>query len=203
MNRLEAATVRRVCIRFARIVPDPARLAAARSVLAPDELIRAAAFRRDRDREEYLLGRAMLRRLLSRALGCAPSGLIFHYGADGKPLLTLPEPGLRFTVSHSRGGLLVAWSMGRDVGVDLEWMDPARVSAGVGRRAFSPRQLRRFEQAHGTERTRLFYRFWTRMEAAAKATGQGVSAGHERDEGIKVRSFCPALGFMAAVAAHI
>ena len=200
MNRYVSVPRRRAGLWFSRIEPDSAQLAAASNLLAPEEHARAGRFKREPDRIEYILARAALRRLLGRDLARHPAELAFGSSAAGKPLLLAPEADLHFSVSHCRGGLLIAWCVGREVGVDLEWIDPARVNPGIARRVFSPSQVRRLERANDTERVRLFYRYWTRLEAAAKATGIGVARFQIAPERLKVRSFSPAAGYMGAVA---
>lgn len=203
MNRRDPMTRRRAGVRFSRIEPDPDRLAAALGVLASEERARAGRFQREPDRVEYILARAVLRRLLGRELGRHPAELVFGSGPTGKPVLLDRDADLRFNVSHCRGGLLIAWCAGREVGVDLEWMDPARVNPGIARRVFSPSQVRRLERASDAARTRLFYRYWTRLEAAAKASGAGVVRSCIRPVSLKVRSFSPAPGYTGAVALTI
>ena len=198
MNR--PMTRSRVALRFSRLPSNPDRIAAALDILAPDERARAGRFRREQDRCEYVLARATLRRLLGRDLACHPAGVVFGCGPAGKPVLLHPAVDTHFSVAHCRGGLAIAWCAGREVGVDLEWMDPARVDLGVARRVFSASRVRRLELASSPERTRLFYRFWTRLEAAAKASGAGVVRFRARPDRITVRSFTPAPGFIGAVA---
>ena len=200
MNRYASAPRRRAGLWFSRIEPDLARLAAASRVLAPEELARAGRFQRGPDRIEYILARAALRRLLGRQLDRHPAELVFGSNAAGKPLLLGPEADLHFSVSHCRGGLLIGWCAGSELGVDLEWMDAARVNLGIARRVFSPSQVQRLERASHTERTRLFYRYWTRLEAAAKATGAGVVRTGLHRASLKARSFSPAPGYVGAVA---
>jgi 4'-phosphopantetheinyl transferase len=200
MIQAASATRLRVGLRFCRIEPDAVRLAAAQRLLTPGESARAGRFRRDHDRFEYILARAVLRRLLGRKLACNPTELVFGSSPAGKPVLLYPETDVCFSLSHCRGGLLVGWCAGREVGVDLEWMDPARVSLSAVRRVFSPGQVRCFERADDSERTRLFYRYWTRLEAASKTTGEGVAGFRTRPSSLKVRSFRPAPGFTGAAA---
>ena len=203
MNRCDPAARQRAGLRFSRIEPDSRRLVAALDVLAPEERSRAGRFQRESDRIEYIMARAALRRLLGRKLGRHPADLVFGSGPAGKPVLLGPEADLHFSLSHCRGGLLIAWCAGREVGVDLEWMDPARITLGIARRVFSPSQVRRLELASDTERTRLFYRYWTRLEATAKATGVGVARFRLRPDGLKVGSFSPAPGYIGAVAVTV
>src|SRR5690242_18832821 len=86
----------------------PYELAALRTVLAPDELARAARFVFDRDRNHYTVARGSLRCILARYVA-APGGarpaadIRFAYGRSGKPVLAAPfdATGITFNLSHS------------------------------------------------------------------------------------------------------
>ena len=91
------------------------------ATLSPDEHQRASSFRRAHDREAFVLRRAILRAILSQYLPLGPAEIRFRYGGFGKPYL---EPGshrpeLRFNLTHSRGLMLCAVSLGRALGVDV------------------------------------------------------------------------------------
>src|SRR5687767_3102433 len=92
--------------------------------LAPDERDRAERFHFPSDRRHFINARGVLRVVLSRYLDAAPAELQFCYGPFGKPSLT-PQFGgdaLRFSVSHSHGLALYAFTRGREIGIDLEYI---------------------------------------------------------------------------------
>src|SRR5579862_6351128 len=99
------------------VAPDESRW---RSVLSQDELARAIRFHFARDRQHFTATRALLRTVLGSYLGSDPSRLTFVYSDKGKPLLD-PNPSaipVQFNVSHSGARAVLAFCLGRDVGVD-------------------------------------------------------------------------------------
>jgi 4'-phosphopantetheinyl transferase len=152
-------------------------IARSRAVLAADESARAARFLRDQDRLRFVAARAMLRGVLGRALGIAPATVAFVYGPHGKPALAPPlsESGVRFNLSHSGGRALVAWTVGREVGADLELVRPVRYGVKIARRFFSDDEQAAFVAVEPLLWDETFFRCWTRKEAFIKAIGDGLS----------------------------
>lgn len=152
------------------------RLAA---TLAPDERERAARFHFDVHRRRFTAGRGLLRRLLGRLLERPPESLAFRYGFKGKPELDLPpgDPGagLRFNLSHSANGALLAVTRDRTVGADLEHLRPLDDAEALVERFFHPAERRVFAGVAPAERLACFYAGWTRKEAYVKARGDGLS----------------------------
>lgn len=54
-------------------------------ILVPDEAARAARLRFETDRNEYIVARGLLRRILGCYTGFAPHLLQFRYSSYGKP----------------------------------------------------------------------------------------------------------------------
>lgn len=146
-------------------------------LLSVEELRRAECFRFEQDREHFLVARGMLRALLARYLGAAPTALCFVYGEHGKPRLVAPETGLRFNLSHSHGRALIAVAEGRDVGVDLEYVHRRVAEERVARRYFSPEEVAALRALPPAERKAAFFRGWSRKEAYLKARGDGIHYG--------------------------
>jgi 4'-phosphopantetheinyl transferase len=157
--------------------PPPLGLSELERTLAVDERHRAERFVFDKDRNQYIVGRGMLRVILASYLAREPRDLGFHYSALGKPMLSA-EPalhGIRFNVSHAGGVVLHAVGMGREVGVDIE-----RVRADVGTeelatRFFSEREVAALHAIRSSSRLEAFFTCWTRKEAYLKARGDGLS----------------------------
>lgn len=97
-----------------------------RQILSPEKRERANRFHFEADRRRYVIGRGYLRLLLGEILGLPAHKLKFEYNEFGKPSL-MPRQGLplQFNVSHSGGLILIAITMGRAVGIDVEriWTD--------------------------------------------------------------------------------
>src|SRR5688572_20859640 len=82
---------------------------------------------------------------------------------------------LRFNLSHAGERALIAVSLGREVGVDIEEVRPIE-SLTLADRFFAPAEFRAIEALSPAARTDAFFRCWTRKEAFIKAHGAGLSA---------------------------
>jgi 4'-phosphopantetheinyl transferase len=105
----------------------------------------------------------------------APERLSFSYNEYGKPSLSGQHSGLRFNLSHSGGIALVAVTLERELGVDLEQYSESKADEAVAEKYFSPREFACFDAVSEDLRTRVFLNCWTRKEAYIKARGMGLS----------------------------
>lgn len=166
---------------------DAPTLASYRAVLDEDERARAARFRFDARRNEFIVARGLLRCVLGAAMGIEPAAVRFDYSAKGKPRLSAPgekraeqrerETDLRFNVSHSHGQVLVAVTVGREVGVDIEKMRVKTDCEKLAARFFSPGEVEALRRVPAEDRRAAFFTCWTRKEAFLKATGKGITFG--------------------------
>ena len=155
-----------------------AELAAA---LPAAEQERAAAFRSESARTQFVVTRSALRGILSADLDVSPLRLEFVHGPAGKPALA-HWPGLHFNVSHSADVALIAVTRRGEVGVDVERLRPFANDLGMAERFFSPYETGVLRSLEGERRRAAFFHAWTRKEAYLKARGQGLSYGLERVE---------------------
>src|SRR5688572_25749401 len=83
--------------------------------LSADERKRAESFHFQQDRERFIVGRGLLRRILGGYLRADPSRLHFRYGPRGKPAVAERSQGrvLYFNLSHSHGLALYAVNLDR------------------------------------------------------------------------------------------
>ena len=140
------------------------------------ERARAARFVFERHRLRYVVAHGLLRHVLSGYLATAPEELRFGRGRYGKPYLTATSGAdLRFNLSHSRDRMLVAVGLGRELGVDLEYVRCDRDVAGIARHFFSTAEVSALLAFPVRERCAAFYRCWTRKEAYIKACGTGLA----------------------------
>jgi 4'-phosphopantetheinyl transferase len=161
---------------------SPAEIEELEASLDSAERARAGRFDFEPDRRHYVASRGLLRRLLGTALDISASSLVFEYGVHGKPAIAAEfsgNPQLRFNLSHSAGWAMFALAWDREVGIDLE--SAARLTSDVdGLTALATRVLSKRELAiwralpDPAAREAAFLRAWTRKEAYAKATGQGL-----------------------------
>jgi len=140
-------------------------------MLSQDEQARAAKYHFERDRNRYVAGRTMLRRLLSKYVNEDPERIAFSYGEAGKPLL----PDLAFNLAHSGSHALLAVNRGAQIGVDVEVVRAMSDMPAVAEYSFSPGEFRRWRSLPEEEKVDAFYRCWTRKEAYLKAIGEGIA----------------------------
>jgi 4'-phosphopantetheinyl transferase len=144
--------------------------------LAADEKARADRFVFRQDRTRYVAARGALRELLGRYLNRSPAEVEFDYNSKGKPSLRakINKHSVQFNISHSHGLALLAFSLGRDLGVDVEFIRPEFPADEIAQRYFSPQEVMELRALPPLLRTEGFYLCWTRKEAYIKATGEGL-----------------------------
>jgi len=153
--------------------PDVLRFC--RAALSPDERERAARFKVPGLEDRFTLARGALRDVLARYLGIAPAEVAFRYAARGKPFLDVTW--LRFNLSHSNTRALVAVARDRDLGVDIERIEPSRATGGIAQRFFAPAEVGALMRLPEDQRVHGFFNCWSRKESYIKALGEGLYAG--------------------------
>ena len=141
--------------------------------LPTDERRRADAFVRRGDGLRWAVSRLALRGILGRYLGIAPTEVRFERGRGGKPRAAGAD--LHFNLTHSFDLAICAVAR-TDIGVDLEKIRAAPMAAGVAAGIVSADGPIRPGEAGSAELDWAFFHAWTRVEAALKATGEGLSA---------------------------
>jgi 4'-phosphopantetheinyl transferase len=156
---------------------SPSQIALFRNHLDDDERSRADRFYFSRDRERFIVARGILRAVLGRYSNRAPESLSFSYSTHGKPALA-SETGIdaiRFNLSHSHGTALYAFTRGREVGVDLEFIRCDLEAEQIAERFFSHSEIEALRALPPSLREYAFFLCWTRKEAYIKARGEGLS----------------------------
>ena len=125
------------------------------------------------DRAGYIACRTLLRHLLGEHLGCPPNLVPVSLSARGKPVVRQCE--LAFSISHSKKLSLVAVAQNRRLGIDLENLE-RNVDIELLSQTYLP-ENRRMSILNGSGKTQKerFLREWTKHEALAKASGQGLA----------------------------
>ncbi len=141
--------------------------------LTQDDRARAQAIKDRRERGRRLAAYTALRLLIERVAGPAVRGQPFVRVAGSKP--TLGGGGVEFNLSHTDAHALIAVSRGLPLGVDIEKLRPAKMSArrlaeivalGTG---LGDKPLPRLDGE------RALLQAWARLEAFAKARGVGLA----------------------------
>ncbi|SPF51878.1 Phosphopantetheinyl transferase [Candidatus Sulfopaludibacter sp. SbA4] len=166
-------------------------------LLSDDERERARRFRFERDRHRFIASRGWLRVLLGRYLQTESAALCFGYGPKGKPYV---EGGPHFNLSHSGGMALLAICAEEEVGVDLEAIREIDDAEAIARRHFAPDEIARWLAAPPALRTKVFFDCWTRLEAVAKASGEGLAAALPAGDTWSLFDVSPSPAYAAALA---
>lgn len=142
--------------------------------LDEQEQRQAERFVFDRDRRRYIAAHTAMRVLLGRYLDVSPLDVQFAAGSRGKPRLVDPPCDLRFNLSHSEERALLAITLGREVGVDIEYVRPVPDMVGVAASVFSQIERVCLEATPIDQQADVFFRVWTRKESFIKALGDGM-----------------------------
>ena len=161
-----------------RLDPPAEQVEALGRVLSEDEWERARRFRFDKHRRQYVVGRGALRTLLAAYLGIDPKAVRFTYGPRGKPFLAPPLDGrgLHFNLSNSDELALVGFVLGRELGVDVEFLRRMNDCEEIAERFFSESERKVLRTIPFPAKQEAFFNCWTRKEAYLKAVGEGLAA---------------------------
>mgnify|MGYP002777088025 CR=1 FL=1 len=188
--------------------------------LTEAERSRALRYRQESVQQKWIVGRGVLRSLLSQYLGTAPAAIQFEYAPRGKPRLADPtQPNLVFNVTHSHELWLCAIAWDCELGIDIEHQRAIDQRQDIIQRYFAPLEQVPILAAPAPQQTAEFFRIWTLKEAICKATGEGIQAfgqttlncqthpiqvlhinGHPPNQSWSLHSFHPAPAYSGAIA---
>lgn len=162
-----------VWLGFLADVPAPLEAAYER-LLDAGERLRHQRYKVEGARREFLVGRALVRTVLSRYADMAPADWRFEANEYGRPAIVGAAPGLVFNLSHTRGLAALAVARDCDLGVDVESVDRPSAAPDVADRYFSAPEAA-FVRAGGDLLAERFFAVWTLKEAYIKARGMGLA----------------------------
>jgi 4'-phosphopantetheinyl transferase len=157
-------------------IPDE-KLKRLEKLLSENEINRIGHFRFFEDRARFVAGRAALRIFLGGYAGIDPASIRIIPSSGGKPIVAPDTPAapFEFSVSHSGGKILIAFSRGIPVGVDVERIRVGIDVEGIVSRYFAPEEIDDFRTLPPSARAETFFAAWTRKEAFLKAEGEGLA----------------------------
>lgn len=148
-------------------------------VLSSAETCRLAALRFGDDRRAYAAAHVLVRCVLAQVLGGRPRDVPIRSeacrvcgGPHGRPVVE-SRSGLRFSLSHTTGAVLVGLSA-YPVGVDVERIPAPEVVAAL-LDELHPDERAHLEALPVDERVAGFAQLWVRKEAYLKALGTGLT----------------------------
>ena len=162
-------------VRLVRLVRGGGDLAASRQLLSEAERERAAGILADLALRQFVTTRAVLRTLLGMICRQDPKTVPIGLSDTGKPWV--PDEGdgsgVRFNVSHGEGVSLMAFTTGREVGIDIEAIKAETDMMGISRRFFCEAETDFLAALE--DPSEAFHMLWTQREALAKAHGGGLT----------------------------
>jgi 4'-phosphopantetheinyl transferase len=162
-----------------RSSPEIEKLASSLNI---EERSRADKFKSEIHRNRFIVARGVLRQILSLYLDLNPNKIEFIYSDRGKPYLSDNHLNLQFNLSHSEDLAVYAITQNKKIGIDVEYINSNNDYLGIARRFFSAKEVKTIEAVTKTERSQLFFQFWTAKEAYLKATGEGLSGSLDKVE---------------------
>jgi 4'-phosphopantetheinyl transferase len=139
-------------------------------LLSSDEKSRAARYHQQKDKHRFVVGRGMLRQILSHYTGCPSRGLELRKGINGKPYIHQSIP-LEFNLSYSYNYILVGIAS-EAIGVDVEYINPMFDYDLLLDACFMNAEIQAITTS--AQPREQFFKFWTRKEALLKATALGL-----------------------------
>lgn len=143
-------------------------------LLSEDERDRASRFKFVKDRNNYIVCRAVLRKLSAQYLKMKPQEICFEYTDFGKPRFAL-ETAINFNVSHSGDVAVIGFIENQTIGIDIELIKQDFDVLEIAHNFFSKKELYALKRLPEYLNYLGFYRCWTRKEAFVKAEGSGLS----------------------------
>jgi 4'-phosphopantetheinyl transferase len=126
-------------------------------------------------RQQRLTAHLALRVLCERHLGRSVRGLNLARRHGAKPRLPEPWGPFDFSLAHAEAEALIGISRDAAIGVDLEDVRPVRLAGERRRRILAAgAALLGSEAIPAVSEEEAFMRAWVRLEALAKARGEGL-----------------------------
>jgi 4'-phosphopantetheinyl transferase len=156
------------------------RMRTALEVLSPGERARCSRLVFERDRRDFAIAHAMLRRSLSRwnQTNIVPEAWSFTQGEQGKPVLSdelRAKTRLHFNLTHTHGLVACAVARDRELGIDVESAKKHVDLMDIAARYFSSLEVDHLRSCDDNMRHVRFTEIWTLKEAYVKAIGAGLS----------------------------
>jgi len=175
---------------------SPSQIQSLCQVLSSDEMASGSCIRLPNHKAHFLAAHGLLRIILGHYTGRQPAELQFLRGPQGKPFLR-PQTGrddVRFNMSHSGGLALYALTRGREIGIDVEQINPDFKVEEIVKHTLSPRELVTINRLPPQAKRDMFFRHWTLKEAFLKGTGLGLSLAPDQiavsltDDGVELET---------------
>ncbi|MDR6450027.1 4'-phosphopantetheinyl transferase [Paraburkholderia terricola] len=146
-------------------------------LLSPDEIVRQQSLTIDQVRVRNVISRAFVRTVLSHHAPIHPREWRFTTNGHGKPAICNEHGAaarIAFNLSHTREAAVMAVSIDRLVGIDIE-SSCVNLELCESARIFSALELSALGTLRPDKRREHFLEYWTLKESYLKARGTGLS----------------------------
>jgi len=129
-------------------------------------------------RDQFLITRVLVRTALSfNNPHIHPSQWEFATNKHGRPTVSYPvlSTKLFFSISHTNDFIVVAVSLDKEIGVDVECLRNMREYIDIAKEYFSAHEVEQLLSLPRNEQRARFFVLWTLKEAYVKARGKGLS----------------------------
>ncbi len=140
-------------------------------ILDAEEILRASKFYKKEDRERFITGRAVLKKLLGLYLKRSPELIKIIPDQNRKPVIK-DYRHLHFNVSHSKDCIAFAIA-DTNVGIDVECINDNFNYSLTAQSCFTVGEINYIKESFVP--VKEFFKLWTRKEAILKANGNGLS----------------------------
>ncbi|HUH29218.1 4'-phosphopantetheinyl transferase family protein [Gelidibacter sp.] len=151
-------------LKLQETIPDLTRF------LSDSECQRANRYHFIKDKNRFIICRALLKLLLAEYTALDISQISIEVDAHKKPYLP-SHPSVYFNVSHSLDYAIIAIAE-NPVGVDLEYINKEFNYKEILPNVYHQKEMDEIEISKDKYLT--FYKLWTRKEAVVKAIGKGI-----------------------------
>ncbi len=142
-------------------------------ILSEDEKLRANRFYFEKDKNNFIITRGILRILLGKYIVQDSNKVVFKYNDYGKPIIL--NNNIQFNLSHSKNLVLYGFSKNLKLGVDIEFMREKVSYNNIAERFFSDYERQSLNSIPEPLQKEAFFNGWTRKEAYIKLKEKGLS----------------------------
>lgn len=139
---------------------------------------RVSRYVSEKDRRRATVRMARRRQIMSSLIGVHADDVDIQSDARGKTFaMATPETRIELTSSHCEDVGVVACTIGRQIGIDVESSKEFPSAARFVSRIATSDEEKQISAVPAEERSVALLTLWTRKEAYLKATGEGIGSG--------------------------
>ncbi len=147
-------------------------------LLSLDEKIKANSFYFIKDKNRYIVSRAILKKLLVSYLGNIQyNDILFEQTEYGKPYLdnSINISNIKFNLSHSGDAVVYAFTRNTDIGIDIEFINKDFIIDDIIEQCCSVQEKMELQELSFSCKYDYFYKIWVLKESLVKAMGLGLA----------------------------